>query len=69
MPGTGLRAFWSVFILGSSALFIGLSTLIAVDAELLLWIVIGEISLAAIYSRARTDFGSHSSSGSASAWG
>jgi 4-amino-4-deoxy-L-arabinose transferase-like glycosyltransferase len=43
------RAWWSVFVLGTSALFIGHSRLAFVDPELLLWIVIAQICLAAIY--------------------
>jgi 4-amino-4-deoxy-L-arabinose transferase-like glycosyltransferase len=42
-------AFWTIFVLGSSALFIGVSKLALIDSVLLLWIVIGEMSLAALY--------------------
>ncbi|MGA2440606.1 MAG: glycosyltransferase family 39 protein [Tepidisphaeraceae bacterium] len=43
------RALWATFVLSSSLLFMVMSKLALTDAELLLWIVIGEISLAALY--------------------
>ncbi|MGD0389741.1 MAG: glycosyltransferase family 39 protein [Tepidisphaeraceae bacterium] len=49
------RALWATFVLSSSLLFMVMSKLALTDAELLLWIVIGEISLAALYM-GRRDF-------------
>jgi len=48
------RALWATFVLSSSLLFMVISKLALTDAELLLWIVIGEISMAALYMGRRS---------------
>jgi len=48
------RALWATFVLSSSLLFMVMSKLALTDAELLLWIVIGEMSLAALYMGRRS---------------
>jgi 4-amino-4-deoxy-L-arabinose transferase-like glycosyltransferase len=43
------RALWTMFVLGSSALFMALAKLALTDVELLLWITLAQICLAALY--------------------